>query len=61
MLSQAGTTSNVYLYSGEQNDGNLGLYYLRARYYDQLTGRFRSGDLYEGFVFGPSPCTDTAM
>ena len=27
-ISRAGTTLNVYLYSGEQNDSNLGLYYL---------------------------------
>src|SRR5215469_17270912 len=35
IISQVGTTPNVYLYSGEQNDPNLGLYYLRARYLSQ--------------------------
>src|SRR5205807_182275 len=29
IISQAGSTPNVYLYSGEQNDQNLALYYLR--------------------------------
>jgi RHS repeat-associated protein len=30
--------------SGEQYDSDLGLYYLRARYYNPLTGRFMSVD-----------------
>jgi RHS repeat-associated protein len=30
--------------SGEQFDSDLGLYYLRARYYNPLTGRFMSRD-----------------
>ena len=30
--------------SGEQYDPDLGLYYLRARYYNSLTGRFLSRD-----------------
>src|ERR1019366_9190901 len=32
MLGQIGSSPNVCLYSGEQDDMNLGLYYLRARY-----------------------------
>jgi RHS repeat-associated protein len=32
------------LYRGEQYDSDLGLYYLRARYYNPLTGRFMSRD-----------------
>jgi RHS repeat-associated protein len=39
-----GTTPNNYLYRGEQYDSDLGLYYLRARYYNPLTGRFLSRD-----------------
>jgi RHS repeat-associated protein len=35
---------NNYLYRGEQYDSVLGLYYLRARYYNPLTGRFMSRD-----------------
>jgi RHS repeat-associated protein len=39
-----GSTPNNYLYRGEQYDPDLGLYYLRARYYNPLTGRFMSRD-----------------
>jgi RHS repeat-associated protein len=39
-----GTTPNNYLYRGEQYDNDLGLYYLRARYYNPATGRFLSRD-----------------
>jgi RHS repeat-associated protein len=35
---------NNYMYRGEQYDADLGLYYLRARYYNSLTGRFLSRD-----------------
>jgi RHS repeat-associated protein len=41
-------TPNNYLYRGEQWDKDLGLYYLRARYYNPLTGRFMSRDPNEG-------------
>ena len=34
--------------SGEQYDSDLGLYYLRARYYNPSTGRFMSRDPEEG-------------
>jgi RHS repeat-associated protein len=39
---------NAYLYRGEQYDSDLGLYYLRARYYNPMTGRFMSRDPEEG-------------
>jgi RHS repeat-associated protein len=42
--NSAGSTPNNYLYRGEQWDPDLGLYYLRARYYNPLTGRFVSVD-----------------
>jgi RHS repeat-associated protein len=45
---QTGSTPNNYLYRGEQYDSDLGLYYLRARYYNPLTGRFLSKDPYDG-------------
>jgi len=43
-INSTGTTPNNYLYRGEQYDGDLGLYYLRARYYNPATGRFMSRD-----------------
>ena len=48
MVTAVGTTNNRYLYSGEQFDPNLGLYYLRARLMNPLTGRFWSMDNYAG-------------
>lgn len=44
IISQTGSTPNVYLYSGEQLDPNFSLYYLRARYLNQLNGRFVTRD-----------------
>ena len=43
-FTKSGTTPNNYLYRGEQYDPDLGLYYLRARYYNPNTGRFMSRD-----------------
>jgi RHS repeat-associated protein len=37
-----------YLYTGEQWDADLGMYFLRARYLNTNTGRFHSQDTYEG-------------
>ena len=47
-IAQTGKTMNSFLYRGEQFDPELGLYYLRARYYDPRTGRFLTADKYEG-------------
>jgi len=47
-FTKSGTTPNNYLYRGEQYDSDLGLYYLRARYYNPATGRFMSRDPEEG-------------
>ncbi len=47
-LNQTGTTENSYLYTGEQYDSGLGQYYLRARYYNQGTGRFTQQDTWMG-------------
>jgi len=47
-LNHTGITSNNYLYRGEQYDSDLSLYYLRARYYNPLTGRFLSVDSQAG-------------
>ncbi len=46
IFSSTGNTPNVYLYRGEQYDPDLGLYYLRARYYNSPTGRFLTRDPY---------------
>jgi RHS repeat-associated protein len=48
LLSSTGTTQNNYLFAGEQFDPALGIYYNRARYYDQREGRFWTMDTYEG-------------
>jgi RHS repeat-associated protein len=48
LLTQTGSTPNNYLFAGEQFDPVLGIYYNRARYYDQRQGRFWSMDRYEG-------------
>jgi RHS repeat-associated protein len=41
------------LYTGEQFDTDLQHYYLRARYYNQTTGRFSSVDPFAGNNFDP--------
>jgi RHS repeat-associated protein len=53
LLNKTGTTPNNYLYRGEQFDPDLGLYYLRARYYNPLTGRFMSRDPEDGKPIDP--------
>ena len=47
-------TPNNYLYRGEQYDSDLGFYYLRARYYNPLTGRFMSRDPEDGSLTNPA-------
>ncbi len=46
-VAQTGSTVNEFLYRGEQFDSTLGMYYLRARYYETKTGRFLTADKYE--------------
>jgi RHS repeat-associated protein len=48
MLEKTGTTTNAYLFQGEQFDDTLGLYYLRARYMDSNVGRFATMDSFDG-------------
>jgi RHS repeat-associated protein len=52
-LTCTGSTLNDFQYSGEQSDGLLGLYYLRARYYNPITGRFMTMDPELGNVSDP--------
>lgn len=53
-IASTGTTSNPYLYSGERFDQNIGLYHLRARYYNPLSGRFGTMDSHQGDIFDPA-------
>jgi RHS repeat-associated protein len=53
LISQTGTTPNVYRYAGEQWDEDLGLYYNRARYLDVNRGRFWTQDTFEGDIEDP--------
>ena len=53
LISRTGTTENEYLYTGERFDGNLGFYYLRARYMNPGSGRFFTQDSYEGDYYDP--------
>jgi RHS repeat-associated protein len=52
-ITHTGTTPNNYLYRGEQYDSDLGLYYLRARYYNPATGQFLSRDSKNGTIADP--------
>jgi RHS repeat-associated protein len=54
MLAQSGSTPNNHLYTGEQLDPNVGLYYLRARYLNHSAGRFISQDILSGVEQDPS-------
>ena len=47
LITTSGSTPNNYFYSGEWSD-SIGLYNLRARYYNQATGRFWTRDAVEG-------------
>jgi RHS repeat-associated protein len=53
LAEQSGSTPNSRLYRGEEFDSDLAAYYLRARYFDQQTGRLLSTDPIVGRVFEP--------
>ena len=44
VIASNAPVANVYLYAGEQYDPDLGLYFLRARYYAPNAGRFWTMD-----------------
>ncbi len=46
ILSLETETTNAIRYTSEYQDADSGLYYLRARYYNPMTGRFISEDSY---------------
>jgi len=54
LIYHNGTTTNVYLFQGQQYDSDLGQYYLRARYMNTDIGRFWTMDSYEGNSENPS-------
>ncbi|WP_211289144.1 MULTISPECIES: RHS repeat-associated core domain-containing protein [Marinobacter] len=53
LLNSSGDTENAYRYTGEQLDPSLDQYYLRARYYDQSSGRFTQIDTWMGHNSNP--------
>lgn len=53
LVASTGSTPNNYRFAGEQFDPLLGIYYNRARYYDQRQGRFWSMDTWEGNAVDP--------
>lgn len=52
-VDASGSTENVYGYTGEQFDSELGFEYLRARYYNPAIGRFISRDPFGGIQESP--------
>ncbi len=53
VVNQSGTTESSYLFAGEQFDSGLDQYYLRARYYNQASGRFTQMDTWMGINQDP--------
>jgi RHS repeat-associated protein len=53
-VNTTGPTPNVYQYRGEQYDSDLMLYYLRARYFNPIAGRFLERDQYPGRIMDPT-------
>jgi len=51
LRSHTGGAAQPFAFAGEQMDGELGLAFLRARYYDPEFGRFISQDRFPGTAF----------
>ncbi|MDR9403652.1 MAG: RHS repeat-associated core domain-containing protein, partial [Halothece sp. Uz-M2-17] len=58
VINQLEIQQNSYKFTGEQFDRELENYYLRARYYDPVTGRFVSRDPFAGFLERPLSLND---
>jgi RHS repeat-associated protein len=50
---RVGASANKFTYTGHEKDGETGLIYAKARFYDPDTGRFLSQDTYVGTVDDP--------
>jgi RHS repeat-associated protein len=53
-IKTSGATANNFRYSGERYGSSVGLYDLRARYYNVLTGRFETTDPAAGKITDPA-------
>jgi RHS repeat-associated protein len=53
LVDRNGLTDNNHLFTGEQYDPDLELYYLRARYHNPNLGRFWTMDSFDGFGDDP--------
>jgi RHS repeat-associated protein len=54
VLSESGTGSTGYGYTGEQYTRSFDMIFLRARWYDARDGRFVSQDSWPGSIYQPS-------
>jgi RHS repeat-associated protein len=53
LVASTGSTANEYLYDGQRWDADLGMYHLRARYYEPGRGRFATVDPLNGVPTNP--------
>ncbi len=53
LLATTGTSPNLYRFSGERFDADLGAYHLRARDYNPELGRFFTADPFPGYIDTP--------
>jgi RHS repeat-associated protein len=53
LFASNGEGASVYGFTGEATDALTGMVYLRARYYDPVTGRLLSKDIWQGDYYRP--------
>ena len=53
VIARAGSIPSPHQFAGEYFEQELGMYYLRSRYYQPRTGRFWTRDSFEGFSMDP--------